>query len=229
MSPPSRKSKSHDIIAKKLAKINNKCGHAIATTLRNKQGLIEHYELFRFPLPPSIGLSTTKSTRNKRNAQQTVAIALVKVGNQLDGPLGKVHGGIIALLYDDIMSFSCIPILTPCVTRDLAVTYKVPQPHNTYVVFRVYVDEERTAAYEQEQQQLAAHQKNKVYKKRCFLRATCSSHPAAIDAAVPPTLHDDDENGTVYSTATITMVQVPTRPPFTRGNSMQSKQIISRL
>lgn len=221
-----RKSRSHDLIAKRLGEAN-KCGHAIASTLRGKKGLIEHYELFRFPIQQWQLLRRIKSSSdgknsstissdidNNNNNQQPVAAALVKVGNQLDGPIGKVHGGIIALLFDDIMGFAVVPLLFPCVTRDLAVVYKVPQPHDTFVVVRVYIDDAKTAEYETEQQAVGPR------KKRIFLRATSSSLPTGSTletAAFTP----ESDGDVIYSTATITMVQVSTGPPSSRGDAMK--------
>ena len=228
-----RKSRSHDLIAKKLygKGENQLCGgHAIASTLRGKKGLIEHYELFRFPIQqwqrsgknssPEVTNGGNDNNNNSNN-QQPVAAAVVKVGNQLDGPIGKVHGGIIALLFDDIMGFAVVPLLFPCVTRDLAVIYKVPQPHDTFVVVRVYIDEAKTAEYEREQAALDAGPR----KKRIFLRATSRSMPTGSTletAAFTP----ESDGDVLYSTATITMVQVSTGPPSSRGDAMKP---ISRL
>ena len=219
----SRKSTLHDLIATRLREAN-KCGHAIASTLRGKKGLIEHYELFRFPIPKQ----PSEVSSNNPQQQQPIAAALIKVGNQLDGPIGKVHGGIIALLYDDIMSFSCAPLLRPCVTGNLAVQYKVPTPHDTFLVVRVYVDDAKTAEYHKEQAAAAAANNNSnttMRKKRVFLRATCSS----LGSSTVETAVVSPDDGVVYSTATITMVQVKTRPPSARGDAMQPKKLVSRL
>jgi len=197
----SRKSRMHDVVAKILEKKN--FGHA-SSTLRGK-GLIEYYELYRFPF------------------QNCIASAVIRVGNQLDGPVGNVHGGIISLLFDDVMGFSCAAILPMAVTRDLAVVYKRPHPHEQFVVIRVYVDDEKTAQYNNDSNYQNDNKdgcmetktsKVPKKKKRVFLRATCRSLGSCTDIERAPFV--DQEDGVLYSTATITMVQVVDKPPSAR-------------
>ena len=173
----------YDKIASELRKQGNIFGHAMASTLRLKPGLIEHHSLIHFP-------------KQTDGFPPPVAVALVNIGNRLGGPSGRVHNGIISFLFDDIMSFASAPLLDRSVTKDLVVCYAQDHPPNTYLQFRVYRDEKATLEYKK--------RSGSSRKKRVFLKATCSSlGTSTIDTA--PFRKDD---GTIFSTATITMVQV---------------------
>jgi acyl-coenzyme A thioesterase PaaI-like protein len=178
---------SHDIFASQNLNINL-INHAVAGTLRNKKGLIEVYNLHQFP----------KSHDPTASLSQPIAVAIIRVGDQLDGPIGYVHGGIVALLMDDVIGFATVPLQPWSVTSELAVQYKAPQPNQQYVVIRVFIDEEKAAFYKRE---------NAVgtRKKRLFLKATCKSLGSSTIEAVP---YNQGDDGTLYSTATATMVQV---------------------
>jgi acyl-coenzyme A thioesterase PaaI-like protein len=209
--PPFNGIEKPDIVNKSLGSfasqtlmINKPVHHAVAGTLGHKKGLLEVYDLFQFP----------KRCAPSASLPQPIAIGIIKVGNLLDGPPGYVHGGIVALLMDDIMSFATVPLQPWSMTRDLVVQFKAPQPHQHYVVIQVYIDEEKTTAdkdgnaNEKEGASEMRDTSNATKgnkKKRFFLKATCRSLGSSTLETAP---YDRGDDGALYSTATATMVQV---------------------
>lgn len=186
----------------------NQWGHAMATTLKNKKGLVEYIRLYSHPK------QTTDNDNGHNDAATSapIAVGVVKIGNQLNGPVGHVHGGIVALVFDDIFGWVAYKLIHWCATKDLSIEYKTPQPHEQYVVVRVYWDNERAAEYAQKKRQ----RKSIPPRKRVFLRATCSSLGSSTVETAP--YRKDD--GVLYSTATVTMVQV--QVPSARGKGEYS-------
>ncbi|CAB9503915.1 expressed unknown protein [Seminavis robusta] len=170
--------------------------HAMASTLSHKPGLIEEYHLQR-------------CTPTRQN-NHLIAIGFLKVGHLLDGPSGTVHGGIVALIFDDVMGYASGALQPWSVTKDLQVEYKRPQPHKSRVVVRVYLDLDKTNN---------SNQPGK--KKRLYLKATCRSCLGNNNDNPQSALklheeHEDANNTVLFSTATITMVQVLSKPPSAR-------------
>lgn len=192
----------HELLLNRIGIKNKSYQHAVSTL--HKQGLIEVYTLYTIPAP----LPTTPIPQDK----QPITVAIIKVGRKLDGPVGKVHGGIVALLFDDVFGYGSIAALPyPALTKDLAVQYKKPQPHDTHVVVRVYVDHEKTAAAanrDEHSQQASAHRK----RRRIFLKATCKSLGSSSTPQSAPFDNEEADDGILFSTATCTFVQVHSGP-----------------
>ena len=52
-----------------------------------------------------------------------LVVAVVQLGNNLDGHEGVIHGGILALQVDDVLGFAYEEIPIPMVTANLVVLY----------------------------------------------------------------------------------------------------------
>lgn len=65
-------------------------------------------------------------------------LARVALGKNLDGHTGVIHGGILALLLDDLMGFAFHVMGIPTAfTANLTIDYRTPVMANTHVVVRV--------------------------------------------------------------------------------------------
>jgi uncharacterized protein (TIGR00369 family) len=96
--------------------------HAIYGTLCGT-GMIEEYQIFK-----NIQLNHTSENDGVpvTNNEFTV-VAYVKLGRSLDGHEGVVHGGILALLIDDVLGFGYEAIgVTMAFTANLNVNYLSP-------------------------------------------------------------------------------------------------------
>ena len=157
-----------------------------ARTLQG-EGLVEYYQFQSF---------------HRHQEESLVAVAVIQIGNQLCGPLGIVHGGVISLLYQDVFSMAGESLLSgPTLAEHLKVVYKQPQPVDEFVQIRVYLDKPPAA------KNYNSHSSSRDKRRRIFLRATCRGlGAAAVDAAPIPT----SEDGILYSSATSTIVQART-------------------
>jgi uncharacterized protein (TIGR00369 family) len=63
-------------------------------------------------------------------------VAVVQIGASLDGHEGVVHGGILALLIDDVLGFGyeALGDVPMAVTANLNINYIAPVPANTTVL-----------------------------------------------------------------------------------------------
>lgn len=101
--------------------------HAVYGAL-SKNGMIESYIVFQnlnFPEVDSDSWSLPQE-QDQKSDFITVA-AVVKLGRALDGHEGIVHGGILALLVDDVLGFGYEALQIPsAVTANLNINYLVP-------------------------------------------------------------------------------------------------------
>ena len=86
--------------------------HAIFGTLWGDT-MIENYRVYR-PKTNNAASNSTTTTVKDENRPSTatehrapVLVAYVKFGSHLNGHSGVVHGGILSLMFDDIMGFAC--------------------------------------------------------------------------------------------------------------------------
>lgn len=94
------------VISRSLAE-----GHAIFGTLLG-EGMIERYDVYKRP---------------KGSTNPNVVVAHVKLGNQIDGHPGVVHGGILALILDDFLGFGFEALgAKMAVTANLNIDYRAP-------------------------------------------------------------------------------------------------------
>jgi acyl-coenzyme A thioesterase PaaI-like protein len=64
------------------------------------------------------------------------AIAEVRFGPAFEGALGRVHGGMVAAVFDDVTGFVLAFVGEPGFTGRITVTYRAPVPVETTVEFR---------------------------------------------------------------------------------------------
>jgi len=113
--------------------------HAIFGTLL-KEHCIERYQCYGVVGKESVADST-----------HPVVVAIVQLGTKLDGHLGMVHGGILALLVDDVLGFSYEALehderyqdirVPMAVTANLNVNYRQPVPVNSTLCIETYLTE----------------------------------------------------------------------------------------
>jgi acyl-coenzyme A thioesterase PaaI-like protein len=70
-----------------------------------------------------------------------VAVAQVVFGAAFEGALGRVHGGMVAAVFDDLMGYVLAMVREPAFTGRLTVNYKAPVPMETPVEFRAWMRE----------------------------------------------------------------------------------------
>mmetsp|Transcript_14702 Transcript_14702/g.16752 ORF Transcript_14702/g.16752 Transcript_14702/m.16752 type:complete len:267 (-) Transcript_14702:351-1151(-) len=80
-----------------------------------------------------------------KNEKENVVIANIKFGNNLNGHIGIVHGGIISLLFDDICGFAFHAVgVVHAVTANLNVNFRQPVMANSEVCLSVQLDTTKT-------------------------------------------------------------------------------------
>jgi acyl-coenzyme A thioesterase PaaI-like protein len=95
------------------------------------EGCIESYEVYK-RVSDKIG-----------EIAPEVVLCDVRLGDKLDGHLGVVHGGILALLFDDVMGFAFDALeIEMAVTANLNIDFRAPVPANSRVVVRVCVSKQ---------------------------------------------------------------------------------------
>ena len=71
-----------------------------------------------------------------------LVVAVVQLGNNLDGHEGVIHGGILALQVDDVLGFAYEEIPIPMVTANLNLNFGRPLlPHTKFLV-QAFLDEQ---------------------------------------------------------------------------------------
>lgn len=69
------------------------------------------------------------------------AIAQVRFGPAFEGALGRVHGGMVAAVFDDVTGFVLAFVGEPGFTGRLTITYRAPVPVETTIEFRARLRE----------------------------------------------------------------------------------------
>jgi hypothetical protein len=68
--------------------------------------MIESYEIFRNDkIPSDVMTSDSWSPSSKQHNDEITVAAVLRLGRSLDGHEGIVHGGIMALLIDNVLGF----------------------------------------------------------------------------------------------------------------------------
>jgi acyl-coenzyme A thioesterase PaaI-like protein len=128
--------------------------HAIIGTLLNDDR-IERYDVYRRVEKVSLSTTTLASTsmdkteveeeeEDRLSNHNTAVRALVRLGGKLNGHQGIVHGGILALLIDDILGFGFVAAnVKMAVTANLNIDYRAPVPAGTSIVVDAVLDEQR--------------------------------------------------------------------------------------
>jgi acyl-coenzyme A thioesterase PaaI-like protein len=99
--------------------------HIIYGTLLPSHHLLQRYDVYR--------CTSEMPVRRVRG--------MVQLGGKLDGHLGVVHGGILALLMDDVLGFGFHAIgVAMAMTANLNINYMKPVPANTAIVIDAFLD-----------------------------------------------------------------------------------------
>jgi len=70
-------------------------------------------------------------------------VAEVSFGKAFEGAPGRVHGGMISAVFDDVTGFVLAQVRKPGFTGRLTVTYRAPVPIETSIEFRARMREEK--------------------------------------------------------------------------------------
>jgi len=111
--------------------------HAIFGTLAG-DSRIEAYEVYR-----PTRTTPLADEKLEANTNLLVLVATVSFGTHLNGHGGVVHGGILSLLFDDIMGWGCNEVLSPSkvpVTANLNVDFRRPVSEGTRVRIEVVLE-----------------------------------------------------------------------------------------
>ncbi len=93
-------------------------GHAIFGVLLG-ENMIESYDVYR---------------RLDGSIDQNIIVAHVKLGNRIDGHPGVVHGGILSLIFDDVLGYGFEALgIKMAFTANLSVDYRAPVPAGTMI------------------------------------------------------------------------------------------------
>ena len=125
--------------------------HAIfGTLIRNQQqyadqsAAIESYHVYQ-RVGRHIDPSHPINDPNNATISSPVVIGVVRLGTAVDGHAGVVHGGILALLMDDVLGFAYEAVDDPkvphAVTANLNINYKAPVPAGSAVHIRAILVE----------------------------------------------------------------------------------------
>ena len=113
--------------------------HAIFGALTG-DSMIEKYEIWK-QKKPRLQQQTHDNDIGIGIGIDNVVIGYVKFGDNLNGHIGIVHGGIISLLFDDICGFAFDALgIKHAVTANLNVNYRTPLLANTEVYLEVQFD-----------------------------------------------------------------------------------------
>lgn len=125
--------------------------HAIAGALL-KEHYIEAYRVFSKGSVDDDNDSTTSTlqrTQQAAESKEPQVVALVRLGTRVDGHYGIVHGGIVAMLVDDVLGYGFYSIGWPAAfTANLSVNYRQPIPAGTILKIECYFQgQERRKLY----------------------------------------------------------------------------------
>lgn len=119
--------------------------HAIHGQLL-KQDLVESYHVYKrlrnnndettATTDPTDLSSSLSPPPHDPNQNLEIVAAVVRIGASLDGHEGVVHGGILALLIDDVLGFGyeALGDVPMAVTANLNINYMAPVPANTTIL-----------------------------------------------------------------------------------------------
>ena len=113
--------------------------HAIQGTLAG-ESLIESYNVYRHITKTA---KQTPIVNDGSASNALVLVAKVDFGTHLNGHGGVVHGGILGLMFDDVMGWGCDEVLpdskTP-VTANLSIDFRRPVLEGTKVKIEVVLE-----------------------------------------------------------------------------------------
>jgi acyl-coenzyme A thioesterase PaaI-like protein len=113
--------------------------HVIFGHLLQQPDLLKRYEIYRRVAPKTKNASCDSNGANGANDSPLV-IAFVDFGHSLDGHPGIVHGGILAMMLDDVMGFGFWALgISMAVTANLSIDYRQPVMAGSGVKVNVYL------------------------------------------------------------------------------------------
>lgn len=114
---------------------------------------------------------------------QEIVVADIKLGERLNGHEGVVHGGVLALLLDDVMGYSFEAMgVNYAVTANLHIDYRLPVPAGTLIVIKVYLKEQVGRKLYFEAQITCPKDSSKVYAEATSLFIIPREHYEEDDA-----------------------------------------------
>jgi acyl-coenzyme A thioesterase PaaI-like protein len=161
--------------------------HAIFGSLYGDM-MIEKYEIWKQKQKQQT--NDIDNDNDDIDIDNNVVIGYVKFGNNLNGHIGIVHGGIISLLFDDICGFAFDALgIKHAVTANLNVNYRKPLLANTNeVCLTVQLDTIKS-------------QGRKLYFN-VQMKSTKTISTISTTAAINSALDDNDDENILYAEAT---------------------------
>lgn len=102
-------------------------------------------------------------------SDEAAVVALVRVGTRVDGHAGIVHGGILAMLVDDVLGYGFYSVGWPAAfTANLSVDYRAPVPAQTILRLECRLEKYERRKLYWRVRVTDAHRRDKVY-----VEATC--------------------------------------------------------
>lgn len=92
------------------------------------------------PRSPVVGDASPLAPPFEWEVRDGRAVARAKLGAPYEGPPGYVHGGMIALIFDEILGMANIASGTPGMTGTLTVKYRKPTPLHRMVEIEAWVE-----------------------------------------------------------------------------------------
>lgn len=114
--------------------------HAIAGALL-KEHHIEAYRVYQ--ATPDFSKTVLERTIAACQTTKPQVVGLVRVGTQVDGHQGIVHGGILAMLIDDTLGYGFYSVGWPAAfTANLSVNYRAPVPAQTILRIECFLEKQ---------------------------------------------------------------------------------------
>ena len=118
--------------------------HAVYGALMRQPGYLLDYRVYRRAHHSKTSSRITTSDEDDLTHHPIpLVVAVAQLGNKLDGHEGIVHGGILALLVDDVLGFAYEAIPIPmAMTANLNLNFRRPLlPHTKFLV-QAFLDEQ---------------------------------------------------------------------------------------
>lgn len=93
-----------------------------------------------FPYSPVLGILNPVSPVAQMRVEDDQIVGSVTMGSVYNGPPGSVHGGMIALVMDELLGSTCVAADLGAFTGTLSVRYQRLVPLDTEVKLRGWVD-----------------------------------------------------------------------------------------
>jgi acyl-coenzyme A thioesterase PaaI-like protein len=145
--------------------------HAIQGTLAG-ESLIETYNVYR---PTNTNTNQIPIANDGSDFNRLVLVAKVHFGSHLNGHGGVVHGGILGLMFDDVMGWGCDEVLPDSkipVTANLSIDFRRPVLEGTKVKIEVVLERWEGRKLFWKARMLGAEEKNEQGEEVLYAEAT---------------------------------------------------------